>query len=278
MKRYRKSLFVMLLVLLLLLLPGCGGTRQGGGDEVPAENGTNGEPEEEDREEEGEQEEETGEETGDEQEEDDGEEVEEEEGEGKEAFSREIQLVVTGDKLALRKTPGSADKEPEDVLARLKEGQKVFLQDHHDNEVEADGFLWWEVYDPDSLEQGWCAARYLLYGEAHRTGTVEGSITFPGGQIPEGFTVVAEDAATGQEYRTDEIIYASKFKFGVGFSLQLPPGNYYFYAVEPFATDYRAYFDEYVQKGFSGDSFEIILVPVEDGDQVEDVIVGNWWR
>ncbi len=280
MQRYRKCLFVMMLILLLLLIPGCRGTRQGSGDEMPADTGTKGEPEDRGPEKEQEQEEGTGEEAEDKQEEEDEEEKEaDQEGEAEEeAFSREIQLVVTVDSLALRKTPGTEDKGPDDVLARLKEGSKVFLQDLHDNEVEADGFLWWEVYDPDSREKGWCAAQYLLYGEAHRTGTVDGSITFPGGHIPDGFTVVAEDAETGQEYKTDEIIYASKFMFGVGFSLQVPPGNYYFYAVEPFNMDYRAYFDEYVQKEFSGDSFEAILVTVQEGDLVEEVIVGNWWR
>ncbi len=193
---------------------------------------------------------------------------------------KDIQLMVTGDNLALRNSPGTQNKQAEDILARLKRDQAVFLQNKYDNQVEIDGYVWWEVYDPLSELKGWCAAKYLGSSstETPGQGTIEGSITFPAEDLPDGFTVVAEEVATGREFATDQIIYDSKYRFGVGFIINVPPGNYYLYAFEPDAADFKAYYDEHMQSDFEINSYEKIVVPVMEGQQFADVLVGNWWR
>jgi hypothetical protein len=255
---YSKYWLVLGLVLFLLLLPGCKaspspvnngqepteGESPGGNEGVddPDDNG------------------ETGEQQG-----------------GENDYNKDIQFIVTGDNLAVRKTPGTKDKGAEDILSRLKKDQAVYLQSTHDNQVDVDGYVWWEIYDPASKVKGWCAAKHLGSVEAPKLGTIEGSITFPSDFIPDGFTVVVEDVATGKEYMTGQVIYDSKYRFGVGFVIKVPPGNYYVYAFEP-AIDFKAYYDVFVQSDFEIDSEEKIVVTVGEGQHVDDVFVGNWWR
>jgi hypothetical protein len=257
MRGYGKLILVILLALLLVFTAGCRGSRQGDEDAKPP--GTNGEPGEE------------GEGNGE------GDETGEEPDEG-EPISEDTPLVVSGDNLALRKSPGAKNKEAGDVLTRLKQGSKVFLQDHHGNGVKMDGFIWWEVYDPAAQVKGWSAAQYLLYPDALRTATLEGSITFPSSHIPPGFVVVAEDVVTGQEYKTNKVLTGSKYKFGVGFKIKVPPGDYHIFATEPNAPTFKAYYDEYMQREFTGTDYGKILVSVVKGDLVDDILVGNWWR
>ena len=258
MQKYSKYWLVLGLVLLLLFLPGCKASPDPAiNGQEPTEGGSPGENE-------GMDDPEDNGETGEEQHEEDN-------------YKKDIQFIVTGDNLAVRKTPGTKDKEAQDVLARLKKDQTVYLQSTHDNQVEVDGYVWWEIYDPASKVMGWCAAKHLGSVEAQRLGTIEGSITFPSDFIPDGFTVVVEDVATGQEYRTDQVIYDSKYRFGVGFVIKVPPGSYYVYAVEP-AIDFKAYYDEFMQSDFEIDSYEKIVVPIAEGQHVDDLLVGNWWR
>ena len=254
------------LTLLLLFLPGCRGTPAGQGDDpdpVP------GQPQEEPDEEP-----EPVEDADDAEEDGDG----GAEGEdGEEPVRNDLQLLVSGDKLAVRKTPGSQNKPGDDVLTRLKQEQKVYLQDHHDNQVKVDGLVWWEIYDSSSQAKGWCAAKYLTYLPAQRTGIIEGSITFPASEIPDGLTVVAEEVDTGQEYKTQEVLYSTIYRFGVGFLIRVPPGNYHIYAVDPDFDDFRAYYDEHLKSDFTLDSLEKIVVSIQDGQHVDNIIVGNWW-
>jgi hypothetical protein len=215
----RRHGLVFFLVLLLLFLSGCKAPANPA-DPEPTERETPGENEDTD------ETDDTGE-TGARQDE-------------AEDIKKEIELIVMGDSLAIRKTPGTKNKAADDILIRLKQGHAVFLQDNHNNQVEADGYIWWEVYDPASQVKGWCAAKHLASIDKQKLGTVEGSITFPSDHIPDGLTVVLEDVATGQSYSTDEIIYDGKYHFGVGFVIKVPPGNYYVYAVDPDFSDIQS--------------------------------------
>jgi hypothetical protein len=257
MRRYREIFLIIFLALLLVAVPGCRSNPQGNNGKPPE---VNGEPEGE----------EEGNGTG-----------EEEEGNGtgeEDEYSLEVRVVVSGDNLALRKTPGTKNKESGDVLLRLQKGSKVYLQDHHENRVVADDFVWWEVYDDSSKTRGWSAAKFLLYDDIHRTGTLEGSITFPSSHIPPGFTVVAEEVDTGQEYKTNRVLTGGNYQYGVGFKLKVPYGNYHIYAVEPNAPSFKAYYDKYMQSDFAEDSYDKILVAVDEGTVINDILVGNWWR
>lgn len=97
--------------------------------------------------------------------------VEPEESDGQSAIvdttapDEETIIIVTGDNLAIRNTPGTKDKSPEDVLKRVGTGQFLVLVRDHNNEVTADGHTWWEVYSKASGTAGWVAASYVSISE-----------------------------------------------------------------------------------------------------------------
>lgn len=72
-----------------------------------------------------------------------------------------IEVEVTGDGLAIRKTPGTSDKPEGDVIQRVNSGHVLEVISKHDNAVIHDGYTWWEVYNPSSNVAGWSASRYL---------------------------------------------------------------------------------------------------------------------
>jgi hypothetical protein len=72
-----------------------------------------------------------------------------------------IEVVVTGDRLAVRKTPGTKNKPQGDVLERVDKGQVLTLLSKYDNTVDLDGYIWWEVHNPSTNVTGWSASQYL---------------------------------------------------------------------------------------------------------------------
>jgi hypothetical protein len=69
--------------------------------------------------------------------------------------------VDIGNNLFLRKTHGVDDKTAAEIIARLPRGTTLNVIDKHDNQIYADGYIWWEVSDPLSGKKGWVAAKYL---------------------------------------------------------------------------------------------------------------------
>ncbi len=112
--------------------------------------------------------------------------------------------------------------------------------------------------------------------ESENLGTIEGYIVYPSDHIPD-MTIVAEEVDTNEEYTTDIIIQDSKYATGFGFLIQVPPGNYHVYAIKP-GDDFKAYYDEYMQSNYELDSHEKVLIGISDGQHVDDVVVGNWWK
>lgn len=74
---------------------------------------------------------------------------------------KEIRIEVTGDRLAVRNTPGTSNKPGGDVLERVDSGQILILVNKHNNTVNLDGYIWWEVYNPMTNTTGWSASKYL---------------------------------------------------------------------------------------------------------------------
>ena len=72
-----------------------------------------------------------------------------------------IEVEVTGNRLAVRKTPGTKDKPQGDVLERVDKGQILTLLSKHDNTVDLDGYIWWEVHNSSTNVTGWSASQYL---------------------------------------------------------------------------------------------------------------------
>jgi hypothetical protein len=69
--------------------------------------------------------------------------------------------VSTSSTLSVRKSPGSKDKPDGDVIIRLASGNTVFVTNKHDNNIVRDGYIWWEIYFPDTGERGWAAAEFI---------------------------------------------------------------------------------------------------------------------
>lgn len=64
--------------------------------------------------------------------------------------------------LFLRKSPGTLNKSQSDIIERMESGKTVIVVNKYQNSLEKDGYIWWEVYNPDSQNQGWAAAEFLL--------------------------------------------------------------------------------------------------------------------
>jgi hypothetical protein len=73
----------------------------------------------------------------------------------------EIKVEVTGNRLAIRQTPGTSNKPEGDVVERVDSGQVLLLINNHDHTISRDGYVWWEVHNPTTGATGWTAARYL---------------------------------------------------------------------------------------------------------------------
>ena len=70
-------------------------------------------------------------------------------------------VVEAGSSLAIRKTPGIANKPDDDVLDRVPNGRILKVKDTHENTIIEDEHTWWEVEDITTGISGWAAADFL---------------------------------------------------------------------------------------------------------------------
>lgn len=112
-----------------------------------------------------------------------------------------------------------------------------------------------------------------------KSGTIEGSLSFPSEGIPENLEVCAENQDTKEVYCTDEHIQDSKYTYGIGYTLNVPAGIYLVYALDP-SGDYKAYYSEFVTCGLSVNcpSHEPIPVEVKAGETTSDVDPQDWYE
>lgn len=114
-----------------------------------------------------------------------------------------------------------------------------------------------------------------------QTGTIEGSLSFPSEGIPQDLQVCAETLMGVQFECTSTHIQDSKYTYGSGYKLELPPGKYYVYAQVPsFNSGYKAYYNEFVTCGLSVEcqSHEPIEVNVSAGETVTGVDPQDWYN
>ncbi len=114
---------------------------------------------------------------------------------------------------------------------------------------------------------------------APQTGTIEGSMSFPGEGIPEYIEVCAENQSTKEVFCTSEHIQNPKYTYGIGYMLDVPAGTYLVYALDP-NRNYKAYYSEFVTCGLSVDcvSHEPILVEVKVGQTTSEVDPQDWYK
>lgn len=116
---------------------------------------------------------------------------------------------------------------------------------------------------------------------ALQTGTIEGSLSYPSEGIPQDLQVCAETLIGVQFECTSTHIQDSKYTYGSGYKLELPPGKYYVYAQVPsFNSGYKAYYSEFVTCGLSINcpSHKPIEVEVTAGATLTGVDPQDWYN
>jgi hypothetical protein len=123
---------------------------------------------------------------------------------------------------------------------------------------------------------------------APQSGVIEGSLSYPSDFIPPDMTICAENLATKKIYSTHQHLKAKKYRYKVGYKLEVPPGDYHVYAYLPdpakygagFPKDYRAYYSEFVKCGMRVDctSHAPIVVKVASSETVGDIDPQDWYK
>lgn len=114
---------------------------------------------------------------------------------------------------------------------------------------------------------------------AKKVGFIEGALSFPGDKIPDTLAVCAENLSTYNIYCTKDHVKNLKFKFGVGYLLEVPEGEYFVYA-KLMASNKVGYYTKAVTCGFKVEctDHENIKVSVGDGKTVRSVDPGDWYK
>ena len=114
-------------------------------------------------------------------------------------------------------------------------------------------------------------------------GTVEGSLSYPSEMIPKDLQVCAETLNKELVLCTDEHIVDSKYMYGEGFKLNMPPGEYYIYAQSDFFdqlnnTHFKGYYSDFSVCGGGAqcNSHNPIAVNVDPGQIVTGLLPNDW--
>lgn len=117
------------------------------------------------------------------------------------------------------------------------------------------------------------------------TGFIEGSMGYPSEGIPNDIVVCASTPNDGFTSCSDVRIEDKKYKYGIGYKLEVPVGSYYVYekfnkgGAGDFTSDYKAYYSEFVTCGESVDckSHKPISVQVQQGKTAFDIEPTDWY-
>lgn len=117
---------------------------------------------------------------------------------------------------------------------------------------------------------------------ASEKGTIVGSLTYPSESIPSSVEVHATNITTGEDFITTEHLSGSQYRYGIGYSLSVPAGNYYIYALNSAMPGERAYYTNFVECNFNqagcDDPTKKITVTVESGKTTKDIMAGDWYN
>lgn len=112
------------------------------------------------------------------------------------------------------------------------------------------------------------------------TGIIEGALGYPGEEIPGDMRVCAENLDTKQQYCTTTHITGKQYRYGLGYSLEVPAGRYHVFATTAGLKGHRAYYSEFVTCGLRAGcpSHAPIVVTVADGQTVFGVNPHDWYK
>lgn len=111
-------------------------------------------------------------------------------------------------------------------------------------------------------------------------GTIEGSYNYPSEYIPSNLSACA--VSTGDpasEFCATSQITSSKYTYGVGFQIEVPPGTYNVYVEDPNVSGYVGLYSDYVVCGMAVgcDSHEMIDVVVYAGQTKSGINPWDWY-
>ena len=117
-------------------------------------------------------------------------------------------------------------------------------------------------------------------------GIIGGSLSYPSDFIPE-MGVCAKNKKTKEEFCPYEMIEDEKYKYGFGYSMEIPAGTYSVYAqlTDPksigaeLGKNYKAYYSKFVTCGMSVEckSHKPIDVKVSGGKTISNVDPQDWY-
>lgn len=112
------------------------------------------------------------------------------------------------------------------------------------------------------------------------TGTIEGSLSYPGEKIPVDLKVCAENIFYSEKtYCTDQQIKDSKYTNSTGYQIEAPVGSYYVYSYQVSQPDKKAYYTEFVECGLKADcpSHDKLIIDVYPNEITDKVDPADWY-
>ena len=112
------------------------------------------------------------------------------------------------------------------------------------------------------------------------TGIIEGSLSYPGEEIPGDMQVCAENLLTKQQYCTEKHIKGKHYRYGLGYQIEVPAGRYHVFATTAYLKGHKAYYSEFVICGLRVDcaSHDPIVVTVVSGHAVVGIDPHDWYK
>lgn len=111
-------------------------------------------------------------------------------------------------------------------------------------------------------------------------GTISGQLSFPSEKMPDDLTVCAQNTSSQKEYCSSKKEIDEKDKFKIGYSLEVPAGEYIVYGKTISIADYKAYYSEYIKCGMKVDCTEHnpITVVVQANQTTNNVDPNDWYN
>lgn len=110
-------------------------------------------------------------------------------------------------------------------------------------------------------------------------GSITGSISYPSEGIPNELDVCAYDINGMETECTSDRLNGDEFTYGVGYQMELLPGEYHVYAILNGGSGYKAYYSEAVLCGLGVDctNHNPIVVTVTPNDLIKDIDPADWY-
>lgn len=112
------------------------------------------------------------------------------------------------------------------------------------------------------------------------TGTIEGSLSYPGEKIPVDLKICAENIFYPEKtHCTDKQINDSKYTNSTGYKIEAPVGSYFVYTYQISQPDKKAYYSEFVDCGLKADcpSHEKLIIDVFPNETTDKVDPIDWY-